>query len=584
MEDLEKLRFNIRHSAAHIMAEAVMNLYPGTMIGIGPPTSDGFYYDFDCPKQLSKDDFKDIESEMKKIIKSKKKFTGSVVSRDEASKRFSDQDYKLEIIEGIPNDEEVTIWSHESWEDICKGGHVEKTSNIKAFKLLDVAGAYWKGNEKNKMLQRIYGTAWESKEEQKKYLDKLELASKRDHRKLGTSLDLFYFDEFSPAMPFFLPKGTFIMNELTNYMREKYKKYGYQEVITPQIFSSKLWDLSGHSSHFQENMFFTENDENKMGIKPMNCPSHYLLFRSRLHSYKDMPIRYADFGRLHRNERSGVSHGLTRVKSFSQDDSHIFCMKNQIESEILNFLNFLEEVYEDFGFEKPTYYLSLRPENRTGNDDMWDYSESIMKKILEDSGVNYSVQEGEGAFYGPKIDITVPDALGREWQLGTVQLDFFASEKFGLNYINKDGVKENVVLIHRAIFGSLERFFGILIEHFGGSFPFWISPEQFSVIPISENHFEHCKIIEKDLLSSGLRGKAYLSTDRFNNKIRKAQQMKVPIMIIIGDKEVENNSLTIRLRNGKNLNEVKIKSLVNLFKGNSKLNSDNELKNILEEK
>ncbi len=583
MEDLEKLRFNIRHSAAHIMAEAVMNIFPGTKIGIGPPTSDGFYYDFDCPKQLSKDDFKDIEREMKKIIKSKRKFTGEVVSRDDAIKRFYGQEYKLEIIKGIPKNEKLTIWSHESWEDICKGGHVDSTNKIKAFKLLDVAGAYWKGDEKNKMLQRVYGTAWESKEEQKKYLEKLELAAKRDHRKLGVSLDLFYFDEFSPAMPFFLPKGTFIMNELTNYMREKYKKYGYQEVITPQIFSSKLWDLSGHSSHFQENMFFTENDENKMGIKPMNCPSHYLLFRSRLHSYKDLPIRYADFGRLHRNERSGVSHGLTRVKSFSQDDSHIFCTKDQIEAEILSFLNLLQEVYEDFGFEKPTFYLSLRPENRTGNDDMWDHSESVMKSILEKSGMEFSIQDGEGAFYGPKIDITVPDALEREWQLGTVQLDFFASEKFGLNYINKDGDKENVVLIHRAIFGSLERFFGILIEHFGGSFPFWLSPDQFSLIPVSENHFEHCKNIENKLVSKGLRGKADLSNDRFNNKIRKAQQMKIPLMIIIGDKEVENNSLTIRLRNGKNLNDIKNESLIQVFEENSKINNDDGLKAVLEE-
>ncbi len=583
MEDLEKLRFNIRHSAAHIMAEAVMNIFPGTKIGIGPPTTDGFYYDFDCPKQLSKDDFKNIEAEMKKIIKSKRKFTGTVVSRDEAAQKFSDQKYKLEIIEGIPKDEKVTIWSHESWEDICKGGHVDSTNNIKAFKLLDVAGAYWRGNENNKMLQRVYGTAWESKEEQKKYLEKLELAAKRDHRKLGTSLDLFYFDEFSPAMPFFLPKGTYIMNKLTDYMREKYNRYGYEEVITPQIFSSKLWDLSGHSSHFKENMFFTENDDNKMGIKPMNCPSHYLLFRSKLHSYKDLPIRYADFGRLHRNERSGVSHGLTRVKSFSQDDSHIFCTKDQIESEILSFLNLLQEVYEDFGFNKPTFYLSLRPENRTGNDEMWDYSESVMKNILEKSGMDFSIQDGEGAFYGPKIDITVPDALEREWQLGTVQLDFFASEKFGLNYINKDGDKENVVLIHRAIFGSLERFFGILIEHFGGSFPFWLSPEQFSIIPISENQFEYCKSLEKKLLSQGLRGKVDLSSDRFNNKIRKAQQMKTPLMVIIGDKEVENNLLTIRLRSGKNLNDVKIESLINLFKENSKINDDESLKTVLEE-
>ena len=578
MEDLEKLRFNIRHSTAHIMAEAVMNLFPGTMIGIGPPTSDGFYYDFDCPHQITKEDFKNIESEMKKIIKSKRKFSGTIASRDEASKLFSDQPYKLEIIKSIPKDEEVTIWSHESWEDICRGDHVEHTGNIKAFKLLDVAGAYWRGDEKNKMLQRVYGTAWESKEEQKKHLDKLELASKRDHRKLGTSLDLFYFDEFSPSMPFFLPKGTFVMNQLTTYMRDKYNQYDYEEVITPQIFSSKLWDLSGHSSHFKENMFFTENEENKMGIKPMNCPSHYLLYRSRLHSYKDLPIRYADFGRLHRNERSGVSHGLTRVKSFSQDDSHIFCMKEQIESEILKFLEFLEEVYEDFGFNKPTYYLSLRPENRTGDDEMWDYSESVMKNILESSNMDFSVQSGEGAFYGPKIDITVPDALGREWQLGTVQLDFFASGKFGLNYINQDGEKEDVVLIHRAIFGSLERFFGILIEHFGGSFPLWLAPEQYTVIPISEDHFEDCKIIEESLSLMGLRGKVDLSSDRFNNKIRKAQKMKIPLMIIIGNNEVENSSLTIRLRNGENLNDVKIKTLEKISKTNIKINDDEGIK------
>ena len=578
MEDLEKLRFNIRHSTAHIMAEAVMNLFPGTMIGIGPPTNDGFYYDFDCPHQITKEDFKKIESEMKKIIKSKNKFSGSVASREEAAKLFSNQPYKLEIINSIPKNEEVTIWSHESWEDICRGDHVEHTGNIKAFKLLDVAGAYWRGDEKNKMLQRVYGTAWESKEEQKKHLEKLELASKRDHRKLGSSLDLFYFDEFSPAMPFFLPKGTFVMNQLTSYMRNKYDKYGYEEVITPQIFSSKLWDLSGHSSHFKDNMFFTENEDNKMGIKPMNCPSHYLLYRSKLHSYKDLPVRYADFGRLHRNERSGVSHGLTRVKSFSQDDSHIFCMKEQIESEILNFLKFLEEVYEDFGFSKPTYYLSLRPENRTGDDEMWDYSESIMKNILESSKMDFSIQAGEGAFYGPKIDITVPDALGREWQLGTVQLDFFASGKFGLNYINKDGEKEEVVLIHRAIFGSLERFFGILIEHFGGAFPLWLAPEQYTIIPISEDHFEECKIIDKSLSSIGLTGKVDLSTDRFNNKIRKAQKMKIPLMIIIGDKEVENSLLTIRLRNGENLNDVKIKTLEKIFKTNIKINDDEGIK------
>lgn len=580
-ESIEKTRYKIRHSAAHIMAEAVINLFPSTKIGIGPPTEDGFYYDFDCPKSLSQDDLKVIEKEMKRIIKSKTKFSGIIVTREEAKKRFAGQDYKLEIINGIPKNEKISIWSHESWEDICKGGHVENTKQIPAFKLLDVAGAYWKGNEKNPMLQRIYGTAWESKETLKEHLNKLELASKRDHRKLGVSLNLFYFDQLSPSMPFFLPKGAFLLNELIDYMRKKYKSNGYQEVITPQIFSSKLWDISGHSEHFKENMFFTESENNNMGIKPMNCPSHYLLFRSQLHSYKDLPIRYADFGRLHRNERSGVSHGLTRVKSFSQDDSHIFCRFDQIEQEVTSFLKLLEEVYLDFGFEKPTYNLSLRPENRSGSDEAWDKSEATMKKILELSQMNYSIQEGEGAFYGPKIDVTIPDAIGREWQLGTVQLDFFAANKFDLNYISEEGSKEAPVVIHRAIFGSLERFLGVLIEHYGGQFPFWLSPEQFIIIPISENQFNESSEIQNQLNSIGIRGYTDISSDRFNNKIRKAQLNKTPFMIIIGENEVESKKLTVRLRNGVNLKNLEIKNFEKLVNSNIKINDDERLSKML---
>ncbi len=580
-ETIENIRYKIRHSTAHIMAEAVTNLFPGTKIGMGPPTETGFYYDFDCPKSLSQEDLKIIEKEMKRIIKTKTKFSGMFVSREEARKRFIGQDYKLEIIDGIPDDEKISIWSHESWEDICRGGHVESTKNITAFKLLDVAGAYWKGDENNPMLQRVYGTAWESKEALKEHLKKLELAAKRDHRKLGVSLDLFYFDQFAPSMPFFLPKGTFLLNKLIDYMRGKYEINGYQEVITPQIFSSKLWDMSGHSEHFKENMFFTESENNNMGIKPMNCPSHYLLFRSQLHSYKDLPVRYADFGRLHRNERSGVSHGLTRVKSFSQDDSHIFCSFDQIEKEVSSFLKFLEEVYSDFGFKDPTYNLSLRPENRSGADEIWDKSEEIMKRILESSGMKYSVQEGEGAFYGPKIDITIPDALDREWQLGTVQLDFFAANKFGLTYISDDGSKEEPVVIHRAIFGSLERFLGVLIEHYGGQFPYWLSPEQFSIIPVSENHFEYSYKIQEKLNAFNLRGKTDNSNDRFNNKIRKAQINKTPLMIIIGDKEVESNKFTVRLRDGSNINELELNNFKLLSEYTEKINDDESLSNLL---
>ena len=580
-ETIENIRYKIRHSTAHIMAEAVTNLFPGATFAIGPPIEHGFYYDFDCPKALSQEDLKIIEKEMRKIIKLKTKFSGIVVSRKEAIKRFEGQDYKIEIINGIPEDEKISIWSHESWEDICRGGHVESTKDIPAFKLLDVAGAYWKGDEKNPMLQRVYGTAWESKDALKEYLNKLELAAKRDHRKLGVSLDLFHFDQFAPAMPFFLPKGAFLLNKLIDYMRDKYEIHGYQEVVTPQIFSSKLWDMSGHSEHFKENMFFTESENNNMGIKPMNCPSHYLLFRSQLHSYKDLPVRYADFGRLHRNERSGVSHGLTRVKSFSQDDSHIFCSFDQIEKEVSSFLKFLEEVYSDFGFKDPTYNLSLRPENRSGADEIWDKSEEIMKRILESSGMKYSVQEGEGAFYGPKIDITIPDALDREWQLGTVQLDFFAANKFGLTYISDDGSKEEPVVIHRAIFGSLERFLGVLIEHYGGQFPYWLSPEQFSIIPVSENHFEYSYKIQEKLNAFNLRGKTDNSNDRFNNKIRKAQINKTPLMIIIGDKEVESNKFTVRLRDGSNINELELNNFKLLSEYTEKINDDESLSNLL---
>ncbi len=580
-DTIEDIRYKIRHSAAHIMAEAVINLFPGTKIGMGPPTENGFYYDFDCPKALSQEDLKIIEKEMRKIIKLKTKFSGIVVSRKEAIKRFEGQDYKIEIINGIPEDEKISIWSHESWEDICRGGHVESTKDIPAFKLLDVAGAYWKGDEKNPMLQRVYGTAWESKDALKEYLNKLELAAKRDHRKLGVSLDLFHFDQFAPAMPFFLPKGAFLLNKLIDYMRDKYEIHGYQEVVTPQIFSSKLWDMSGHSEHFKENMFFTESENNNMGIKPMNCPSHYLLFRSQLHSYRDLPIRYADFGRLHRNERSGVSHGLTRVKSFSQDDSHIFCSFNQIEEEVSSFLKFLEEVYADFGFENPTYNLSLRPKNRSGSDEIWDKSEKIMNDILSSSGMNYSIQQGEGAFYGPKIDVTIPDALDREWQLGTVQLDFFAASKFGLNYIADDGSKEEPVVIHRAIFGSLERFLGVLIEHYGGQFPFWLSPDQFSIIPISENHFKYSLNLQSKLNELKMRGKTDISNDRFNNKIRKAQINKTPLMIIIGDKEIESNKFTVRLRDGSNITELELQNFKILSECTDKINDDQDLSKLL---
>ncbi|MEG3582069.1 MAG: threonine--tRNA ligase [Chloroflexota bacterium] len=581
VEAKENLRFKIRHSAAHVMAEAVLNLFPGTKVGIGPPTHDGFYYDFDCSEAFTAEHLKKIEKEMKRIIKSQKKFSGVSVSRKIAREKFKDQKYKLEIIDGIPEEEEITIWNHETWEDICRGGHVESTNQIPAFKLLDVAGAYWRGNEKNPMLQRIYGTAWESKDALKSYLSKLEEAAKRDHRKLGTSLELFYFDPMAPSMPFFYPKGAKLLNLLMDYMRQKYQYYEYQEVMTPQIFDSKLWDLSGHSEHFKENMFFTETENRTMGLKPMNCPAHYLIFRSQLHSYRDLPVRLADFGRLHRNERSGVSHGLTRVKSFSQDDAHIFCRFDQIEDEIKAFLSLLEEIYQDFGFEEPLYHLSLRPKERSGTDQVWDESEKIMKKILDNSNKKYLVQEGEGAFYGPKIDVMIPDAIGREWQLGTVQLDFFAAKKFKLNYFSNESQKQEPIVIHRAIFGSLERFLGILIEHYGGAFPFWLSPTQYILIPISENQFSYCDKVNKELSKFGLRGNVDKTSDRLNAKIRKAQLNKTPLMIICGDKEVDSDSLTIRFRDGENVSNIKTNALNILNNDPIKIKNDETLLKLL---
>lgn len=581
VEAKENLRFKIRHSAAHVMAEAVLNLFPGTKVGIGPPTNDGFYYDFDCSEAFTSEHLKKIEKEMKRIIKSQKKFSGVSVSRKIAREKFKDQKYKLEIIDDIPEDEEITIWNHETWEDICRGGHVESTSQIPAFKLLDVAGAYWRGNEKNPMLQRIYGTAWESKDALKLYLSKLEEAAKRDHRKLGTSLELFYFDPMAPSMPFFYPKGAKLLNLLMDYMRQKYQYYEYQEVMTPQIFDSKLWDISGHSEHFKDNMFFTETENRTMGLKPMNCPAHYLIFRSQLHSYRDLPVRLADFGRLHRNERSGVSHGLTRVKSFSQDDAHIFCRFDQIEDEIKSFLSLLEEIYQDFNFEKPLYHLSLRPKDRSGSDQIWDESEKIMKKILDNSSKKYLVQEGEGAFYGPKIDVMIPDAIGREWQLGTVQLDFFAAKKFKLNYFSNESQKQEPVVIHRAIFGSLERFLGILIEHYGGAFPFWLSPTQYILIPISENQFSYCDKVNKELSKFGLRGSVDKTSDRLNAKIRKAQLNKTPLMIICGEKEVDSNSLTIRFRDGENISNIKTDALKILNNDPIKIKDDETLLKLL---
>ncbi|MFL2665595.1 MAG: threonine--tRNA ligase [Dehalococcoidia bacterium] len=563
-EEKNQYRQNMRHSAAHVLAEAVTKIFPNVKVTLGPPIKDGFYYDFDVEKPFTPENLKDITKLMQKIINKNSLFVGKEVSKSEAFELVKDNQYKKEILESMEEDSRVTFWSHSNgeFEDLCRGGHVNSTGEIKSFKLLSTAGAYWRGDENNTMLQRIYGTAWESKEALRDYINKIEEAEKRDHRKLGKSLNLFFFDPIAPASPFFLPNGTIILNELEKYVKELYDFYEYQEVITPQIFNTELWKRSGHYENYLENMFFVSIDEKEFGVKPMNCPAAAMVYASNIHSYRELPLRLADFGRLHRNERSGVTHGLTRVRSFSQDDAHIFCKFDQIESEISNFLQMLDDSYKTFKFDNIRFELSLRPEKRVGDDNTWNESEKILKNILETNKYQYSMQSGEGAFYGPKIDAFVPDALGREWQLGTVQLDFSLPERFDLEYIEEDGSRQKPVVIHRAMLGSLERFLGVLIEHLSGNFPTWLSPIQAIIIPITDNHKDYAFEIYKQFKSKKIRIEVDESNDRMNAKIRNAQLRKIPYMFIIGDNEVSSKTVSVRTRKGEEINSTSIEGIL----------------------
>ena len=549
-KNLEAYRYNLRHSAAHLLAEAVLKLYPNAKITLGPPITDGFYYDFDIDITFSPQDLIAIEREMKRSVKRNSKFECNELSRAEALEVYKDNPYKIEIINSMSEEEIITEYSHSDgkFKDLCRGGHIEKTGEIKALKLLSTAGAYWRGDENNKMLQRIYGTAWESEELQKDYLDKRQKAIESDHRKLGTSLDLFFLDPISPANPFFLPNGAFIYNKLIEFVRNLYDKYGYQEVITPQLFSTDLWKTSGHYDFYLDNMYMMEIDENEVGVKPMNCPAHAVIYKSTLRSYRDLPIRLADFGRLHRYERSGVTHGLTRVRSFSQDDAHIFCSTKDAGNEIKSFLEMLRESYSAFGFDKPRMTLSLRPEKRAGSDDMWDKAEEQLRTVIREFDSNFEEVDGEGAFYGPKIDIFIPDVMGREWQLGTAQMDFSLPERFNLDFINSDGEKERPVVIHRAMLGSIERFIGILLEHTGGDLPFWLAPKQVNIIPISDKHQNYSEELMNDLINLGYRAHLDNTNERLGQKIRNSEMKKIPVMIIVGDKEIESNSVSVRTR------------------------------------
>ena len=567
IEDQNDYRDRMRHSAAHVLAEAVTNLFPEAQLTIGPPIADGFFYDFAISEPFTPEDIKRIELKMRDSIKANTKFVERETSRDEALELVKDNPYKVEILKAIPADERVTFCSHSdnAFEDLCRGGHMERTGDIKAYKLLSSAGAYWRGDENNPMLQRIYGTAWESRDAQKDYLRRRDEAEKRDHRKLGRSLDLFFFDPIAPASPFFLPKGTHVINSLIDYVRELYDAYGYQEVITPQIFNTELWKRSGHLDAYAENMYFLDVDDREFGVKPMNCPAAAMLYLANSRSYRELPIRMADFGRLHRNERSGVTHGLNRVRSFVQDDAHIFCAFHQISAEITSFLQMLNESYKVFGFENTRFELSLRPEKRVGSDEMWDHAESILTEVLDATGHKYTAQSGEGAFYGPKIDAFVPDAIGREWQLGTVQLDFSLPERFDMEYTAENGNRDRPVVIHRAMLGSLERFLGVLIEHLSGAFPMWLAPVQAVIVPIADRHNEFCFEVGKRISEAGFRVEVNDSNDRMNAKIRQAQLQKIPYMLVAGDREVEAKSLSVRTRSGDNLDPMSIDQVIDRF-------------------
>ena len=550
---LDDLRFRIRHSAAHVMAQATLDLFPGAKFAVGPPIADGFYYDFSVERPFSPDDLARIEERMRETIAANAPFRAKELTRDEAEARFAGQPFKLEIIAGIPAGEAITTYEHDGFVDLCRGPHVDSTGEAAAFKLTSVAGAYWRGDERNEMLQRVYGTAWESQEALDAHLRRLEEAARRDHRRLGQELGLFFFDRLAPASPFFLPKGAALANALTAYVRGLYERYGYQEVITPQVFDAELWKRSGHYDNYRENMYFTYVDDQEFAVKPMNCPAAALLYGSQLHSYRELPIRYADFGRLHRYERSGVTHGLTRVRTFSQDDAHIFCAPEQVESEVASFIGMTQETFGVFGFDDVRVALSLRPEQRIGSDDLWDAAEGALASALDGRGMEYELAQGEGAFYGPKIDFFVADAIGREWQLSTVQLDYNLPERFDLEFVDSDGARKRPVVIHRAMLGSLERFLGVIIEHYGGAFPVWLAPVQAEIIPIADRHLAYAEQAHERLEAAGVRAHVDARGERMNAKIRDAQLQKTPYMLVVGDKEAEAGGAAARLRSGENL-------------------------------
>lgn len=539
----------IRHTASHVLAQAVKRLYPETKLAIGPAIDDGFYYDFDREGGFTPEDLEKLEAEMTKIVKENLPVKPFVLPRDEAVRFMEEkaEPYKVELIRDLPDEETISFYQQGEFVDLCAGPHIMYTKGVKAFKLTSIAGAYWRGSEKNKMLTRIYGTAFANKTDLENYLTMMEEAKKRDHRKLGKELGLFMFAEEGPGFPFFLPKGMTLKNTLIDYWREIHQREGYQEVSTPIILSRKLWENSGHWDHYKDNMYTTVIDEEDYAVKPMNCPGGMLVYKNQPHSYRDLPLRVGELGLVHRHEKSGQLHGLMRVRCFTQDDAHIFMRDDQIEDEIKGVTRLINEVYTQFGFE---YFveLSTRPEDSMGSDEDWEMATNGLKKALDDMGLEYIVNEGDGAFYGPKIDFHLRDSLGRTWQCGTIQLDFQMPQRFDLEYTAEDGSKKRPIMIHRVCFGSIERFIGILIEHFAGKFPVWLAPVQVKVIPVSEKSMEYATGVYEKLKAAGIRTELDHKDEKVGYKIRQAQLEKVPYMLVLGEKEAAEGAITVRSR------------------------------------
>ena len=554
----------IRHSTAHLLAQAVKTIFPDVQVTIGPVIEDGFYYDFSYKRPFTPEDLAQIEKKMSELAKQNLEINRKVMQRQAAIDYFESigEKYKSEIISSIPEGEEVSLYEQGDFTDLCRGPHVPSTGKLKVFKLMKLAGAYWRGDSKNEMLQRIYGTAWNNKDELKDYLKRLEEAEKRDHRKLGKLLDLFHMQDTSPGMVFWHAKGWSIWLEIENYLRQKSLDYGYDEIKTPTVLDKELWKSSGHWDNYHENMFTTASENREYAVKPMNCPGHVQIFNNNLHSYRDLPLRLAEFGSCHRNEPSGALHGLLRVRGFTQDDAHIFCTEEQIKSEVKDFSKMLYEVYSAFGFDNVLVMLSTRPEKRVGTDDIWEKAELALEDALKETGIEYTLQAGEGAFYGPKIEYSLKDSLGRIWQCGTIQLDFNLPERLGAEYISEDNSRKNPVMLHRAIVGSMERFIGILIEHYAGFMPLWLSPVQAIVLNIADAHSDYAKEVTESLRQNNIRCNSDLRNEKITYKIREHSIQRVPYILVVGDREKETSQVSVRNQKGEDLGSMSLDALL----------------------